>query len=65
MQKDQITAITLGRTLNVGNYESVRFDLTTAVQPNETFDRAMRRLQKEVDATETQLRREYRGKAIA
>lgn len=58
----KITKMTLGRTLNVGNYESIRFELTAELDPKETQEHALKQLQKEVDAQETKLRREYRAK---
>lgn len=57
----KITRITLGRTLNVGNYESVRFELSCDVE-EEPLEKAYKALQKEVDFFETKLRREYKAK---
>ena len=55
----KIVRITLGRTVNVGNYENVRFDLTADVDPDETPEQATKLLKKEVDAAEAKLRKEY------
>jgi hypothetical protein len=54
--------LSLGRTLNVGDYESVRFDITIELDPDEDETKAFKALQKEVDARETALRREYKNK---
>lgn len=55
----KITAITLGRTINVGNYESVRLDLHAVLEEDESLKHALEKLKDEIDSQESKLRKEY------
>jgi hypothetical protein len=45
----QITTIHVGKTINTGNYQSVRIDLTADVTPNESLTVAKLKLDMEID----------------
>lgn len=42
----QITQVSYGRTVNIGNYETVRFDLTAVVAPDEDWRDVMESLRR-------------------
>lgn len=44
----RITSITYGRTINVGNYESVRIDLTARVDAGEDWHEVLKDLKGEL-----------------
>lgn len=41
-----ITSVSYGRTVNIGNYENIRFDLTAAVGPDEDWRDVMESLRR-------------------
>lgn len=43
MKPGTVTAIRIGRTFNLGNYESERVDVEVTIDPGETFDAAVAR----------------------
>jgi hypothetical protein len=55
----KITQITLGRTINVGNYESVRFELTADVDPDDGYALDIAKLKDMLAIQEAQIRKEY------
>jgi hypothetical protein len=58
----KITQITLGRTINVGNYESVRIDLTADVEPEDGYAINIAKLKDMLAIQEAQIRKEYTHK---
>lgn len=50
--KTKITRVTYGRTVNMGNYESLRFDLTADVGRGQTFEKVYTDLRHEADVLE-------------
>jgi hypothetical protein len=55
----KITKITYGRTVNIGNFENVRFDFTAEVPPEEDYRRVLGELKRLADREEARIRREY------
>jgi hypothetical protein len=55
----KITEITMGRTINVGNYESVRIDLTAEVVEGDEFALVITQLKAMLAIQEAQIRKEY------
>lgn len=43
MKTGTVTAIRIGRTFNLGNYESERVDVEVTIDPGESFDDAVAR----------------------
>lgn len=52
----EITEVLLGRTVNTGNYENVRFDLTAKVRPGQAWQDVYNALAQEVADLEQQMR---------
>jgi hypothetical protein len=46
-KQTRITAVSYGRTVNMGNYESVRFDLTAEVREDQDWYEVLDDLRKE------------------
>ncbi len=55
----QITQVTYGRTINIGYYETVRFDLTAQVPEGENYRRVLNQLKDLADIEEERLRNEF------
>ncbi len=47
-----IVQVSYGRTVNIGSYESIRFDLTARVEPGDSWRAVYRKLQLEALALE-------------
>lgn len=57
-RKTKITSVKYGRTINSGNYSSIRFDLEAEVQPGQTWEEALDDLRIEGLRLEKQLQRD-------
>ena len=53
----QITTVSYGLTVNLGNYESARLDATATIGPNETPDEALDKLRSWVNGQASKERR--------
>ena len=59
--KTPVVGVSIGSTINMENYESLRVDcwLTDTVQPNETFEQAYARIVQVVDSTLQNIANQY------
>ena len=56
--KIQITQVNYGRTINMGNYESVRLDLTAKVNQGEDYKQVLEELKGEILKLEKRTKKE-------
>jgi len=56
--KIQITQVNYGRTINMGNYESVRLDLTAKVNQGEDYKEVLEELKGEILKLEKRTKKE-------
>jgi hypothetical protein len=54
--KVKITQVSYGRTLNVGNYETVRLDLTAQVADDQKWIDVLNELRRKLEALEPKIR---------
>lgn len=55
----KITQVTYGRTINVGDYETVRIDLSADVSEGQTYQEVLDALKLAMDKEESLTRKEY------
>lgn len=58
MSKNAITSVSYGRTINMGNYESVRIDLTAAVTAKDDWHEVLEDLKGEMLKLEKKTKKE-------
>lgn len=56
--KNKITSVSYGKTINMGNYESVRLDLTARVDDGESWKDVLDELKGEMLKLEKQTKKE-------
>ncbi len=61
MDSSQIVSITWGRTINLGNYESARLDITARVNPDQDWREVLKALKFLVLKEEQRLRNPSKG----
>ena len=53
-----ISKVTLGKTINIGNFQSIRVEFTADVEPNETHIEALTHLKRILDNAEFDIKKE-------
>ena len=60
----RISRISLGKTMNVGNYQDIRLEYTADVSHDEDHEEALRTLKDILQSSETKIRREIASKTV-
>ena len=55
----KIKDVSYGRTLNVGDYETVRIEFSAAVDPGQSYQEVLDQLKDVMDTEETIIRKEF------
>lgn len=55
----KITQVAFGMTINIGNYETVRFDLTAQVAPDESWQEVLEAVKLRSQRIRKRLRHDY------